>query len=387
MKFLQKRPVAAVIMVLAIIIGIAWGQARKPADYGSASTSVVGSYTYVYDHMGVLTAETMAHIDAVNESLFAQTGAQILISVEASTDGTDIVDYAIGLGNRYGVGSAERDNGIVIVLALKDYASNGLLGDYAYAPGDGLYSYDEELLDLLYDNMEADFARGDYDAAVKTTFDAYIEWFEDFYGVTIRAGHIPPVRETYSNGSYYTETVGSVAPSTGSVLGGLVMLLIVLLILWIIFDAMRYNRYRRRYMMPGMGIPTRPYYPIFWGRPRRPRAPRPTPPRRPTPPPPRPNHRPPSGGARPGGFGGGSFGGGAGRPGGSFGGSRPSGSSRRPSGGSSFGGGSFGGSAGRSSFGGSRGGSSFGGSRSGGGRSSFGGGSFGGGGSRGGGRR
>ena len=95
MKFLQKRPVAAVIMVLAIIIGIAWGQARKPADYGSASTSVVGSYTYVYDHMGVLTAETMAHIDAVNESLFAQTGAQILISVEASTDGTDIVDYTV----------------------------------------------------------------------------------------------------------------------------------------------------------------------------------------------------------------------------------------------------------------------------------------------------
>ena len=30
MKFLRKRPVAAVIMVLAILAGIALGQARKP---------------------------------------------------------------------------------------------------------------------------------------------------------------------------------------------------------------------------------------------------------------------------------------------------------------------------------------------------------------------
>ena len=351
MKLFEKRPVAAVVMVLAIIAGILLGQARKPDDLGQASTAVVGTYTYVYDHAGVLTDDTMEHIDAVNESLFAQTGAQIMVVTVDSTDGVDIVDYATKLGNQYGVGSAERDNGIVIVLALEDYTPSGLLGDYGVSGGDGLYAYGGELTDLLYATMETDFAAGRYDDGVRETFDAYIDWFADFYGVTIRAGYIPPVRETYSSGDYYTETTGTVAADSGSALVSIVMLVILLLIIWVILDRIRYNRYRRRYLMPGMVIPTVRYYPVFWGRPRRVRPVRPVPPPRP----PR-NNKPPRGG-----FGGGSFGGG-------FGGSR-GGSTRSNSSRGSFGGGSFG-----SGFGGSRGGSSFGG------RSSRGG-SFGGGGS------
>jgi len=365
MKLFEKRSVAAIVMVLAIVVGILLGQARKPDDIGEASTAVVGTYTYVYDHAGVLTDDTMKHIDAMNESLFAQTGAQIMVVTVDSTGGTHIVDYAANLGNQYGVGSAERDNGIVIVLALEDYTPSGLKGDYGVAGGDGLYSYGDELTDLLYYYMEEDFAAGDYDAGVERTFDAYIDWFEDFYGVTVREGYIPAVRETYSTGNYYTQTTGTPEPDSGSVMGRILLILIVLLIIWVIVDKMRYNRYRRRYMMPGMGIPTRRYYPVFWGRPHRVVT------RKPPKPPKRPpnggnNRRPPSGG----------FGGG-----GSFGSRRPpTGGSR--SGRSSFGGGgSFG-----SGFGGSRGGSgrsSFGGSR-GGSRGSFGGGgSFGG--SRGGG--
>ena len=366
MKLFEKRPVAAVVMVLAIVLGIVMGQARKPDGLGEASTAVVGTYTYVYDHAGVLTDDTMEHIDAVNESLFAQTGAQILIVTVDTTGGTDIVDYATNLGNQYGVGSAERDNGIVIVLALEDYTPSGLKGDYGVSGGDGLYAYGEELTDLLYATMETDFAAGRYDDGVRETFDAYIDWFSDFYGVTIRAGYVPPVRETYSTGNYYTQTTGAVAPAMGGVLVSLVALLIVLLIVWMILDRIRYNRYRRRYLMPGMGIPTRRYYPIFWGRPRRVRPI--VPPPRHNPPPPR-NNRPPRGGG--GIFGGGSFGGGFG---GSRGGSSHSSSSRGSFGGGSFGSGFGGsrGSSGRSSFGGSRsrggfgGGGSFGGSRGGG---------------------
>lgn len=106
MKVFQKRPVAAIVMVLAIAAGILLGQARKPADTSGASTAIVGTYTYVYDHAGVLTDKTMEHVDAMNASLFAQTGAQIMVQTVDSTNGTDIVEYATELGGRYGVGSA-----------------------------------------------------------------------------------------------------------------------------------------------------------------------------------------------------------------------------------------------------------------------------------------
>ena len=106
MKFFQKRAVAVVVLILAIVAGVAIGQAKKPDASGQASTAIVGAYTYVYDYAGVLTDETMEHIDAMNASLFAQTGAQILVDVVNSTGGVDIMDYATDLGNTYGVGSA-----------------------------------------------------------------------------------------------------------------------------------------------------------------------------------------------------------------------------------------------------------------------------------------
>ena len=356
MKFFQKRAVAVVVLVLAIVAGIAIGQAKRPDTSGEASTAIVGTYTYVYDHAGVLTDSTMEHIDAMNASLFAQTGAQILVVTVDSTDGEDIMDYAMDLGNTYGVGSAERNNGVVMVLALDNISQGGLVGDYCVVVGTGLESYADDFVSLQSYYLESDFAAGDYDAGVEAAFDAFIDWFADHYGVTIREGYIPAVRETYSNGSgYYTETHGYVAPAFGSLVSGVVVLLLVLLVLWVVLDGIRYSRYRRRYLRPGMGRPPVVYYPIFWGRPRRPRPPRPPrPPRSPRPPrPPQPPRRPPSGGGSFGGSRGGMFGGGSfGRAGGSRG---------------SFGGGSFG--------------------RSGGSRGGFGGGSFrGGGGSRGGSR-
>ena len=348
MKVFQKRSVAAAVMVLAIAAGILLGQARKPEGLGQASTAVVGTYTYVYDYAGVLTDKTMTYIDEMNTSLFAQTGAQIMVQTVDSTDGTDIVDYAANLGARYGVGSAERDNGLVLVLALEDLADNGLVGNYGIAGGDGLYKYGNELTSMLYVYMEEDFAAGDYDAAVRKTVKAYMDWFADLYGVTVRENYIPAVRENFSAGSgYYTETTGAVAPSTGSVVMQLILVLVVLLLIWMALDRLRYNRYRRRFLMPGMGIPTRRYYPVFWGRPRRRKPPRPPRPPRsggPKPPSGGPSSRPPhprTGGSR-GSFGGGGF------FGGGFGGSR----------GGFGGGGSFGG-----GFGGSRGGGGFGGGR------------------------
>lgn len=345
MKFFQRRSVAAVVLALAIAAGIAIGRLRKPDTGEAASTAVVGSYTYVCDHAGVLTDATMEHIDDLNTSLFAQTGAQILVVTVDSTGGEDIIDYAMDLGNTYGVGSAERNNGVVMVLALDNISQGGLTGDYCVVVGDGLTGHADEFTAMQSYYLESDFAAGDYDAGVERTFDAFIDWFADFYGVTVRAGYVPAVPETYSNGSYHTVSRGYHAPSFAGMVTGAVTLLLVLLVLWVVLDGFRYARYRRRYLRPGMGRPTVLYYPIFWGRPRRPRPPRPPrPPRAPRPP-----RRPPSGGSfggsRGGMFGGGSFGGGFGGSRGSFGGGSFGGARGGRRGG--FGGGSFRGGGGR----------------------------------------
>jgi uncharacterized protein len=380
MKLFQKRGVAALVMVLAIVAGIAIGQAKKPDTSQKASTAVVGAYTYVYDQKGVLTDATMGHIDAMNASLFAQTGAQIAVEVIGSTGSQTISAYAQSQFERLGVGSSERNNGILLILALDNLYNGQPGGDYYVAWGSGWSSSEQESIhSIVMERMEDDFAAGKYDDAVAGTFDALVTYLADGYGVTVRENYIPAVRNTYSalSGNYSTQTTGYVEPAAGSLLRQVFTLLIVLLVLWMILDAFRWSRYRRRYLRPGMGVPTVMYYPVFWGR----RWYRPRPPRRsfwddgPRGPrgPGGPGGTfggPRSGGGR-GGFGGGSFGGGGGR--GGFGGGSFGGGGGR----GGFGGGSFGGGGGRGSFG----GGSFGG---GGGRGGFGGGSFGGGGGRGG---
>ena len=47
MKALQKRPVAALIMVLAIAAGILLGQVRKPDESQAPSTAIVGIFVFV----------------------------------------------------------------------------------------------------------------------------------------------------------------------------------------------------------------------------------------------------------------------------------------------------------------------------------------------------
>ena len=369
MKFFQKRSVAAIIMILAIAGSIAIGQVKKPTDMTPATTTVTGSYTYIYDTQHVIDADTCAHIDAMNASLFAQTGAQIAVEVIDSTGNTDIADYAEQEFTRLGVGSAERNNGVLLLLALNNYYNGQPDGDYYVAWGSGWSNNESNAIySTVLGCMENDFVAKDYDSAVATTFDALVDYMADGYGVTVKENYIPATNRTYTSmdGNYSTVTTGYVERTIASVVGGFLSLLFVLLVIWMILDAFRWSSYRRRYLRPGMGIPTVWYYPVFWGhswwRPRPPRAPRP----------PRGPHddhrggpggmgggpRPPRGGNS---FGGGNFGGGrSGGFGGSFGGGSFGGGGGRGFGGG-FGGGSFGGGGGRGGFGGGFGGGGFGG--------------------------
>ena len=63
--------------------------------------------------------------------------------------------------------------------------------------GDGLGNYVDDFTSMQSYYLESDFAAGDYDAGVLATFDAFIGWFADFYGVRSgRATSLPYRRLT-----------------------------------------------------------------------------------------------------------------------------------------------------------------------------------------------
>ena len=71
---------------------------------------------YVLDEADVLSEETEQEIIAENQDLFQETGAQIVVVAVDFLDGEDIDDYAYSLFNIWGIGSQERNNGLLLLF-------------------------------------------------------------------------------------------------------------------------------------------------------------------------------------------------------------------------------------------------------------------------------
>ena len=194
----------------------------------------------------------------------------------------------------------------MILLLVKD-------GDWQVYCGDNVgYAMTDTQQNQLRQAIETTYYSGDFDSAVT----AFFRQADVFYAQARldTAGS--------SDGGWYAPDAPAASSADGTSIGAVVMLIIGIFVVWMLLDAVRYSRYRRRYVVGAPVNVVRPvYYPVFWGRryaPRpggsRPSAPRPSRPSRP-------------GGFSGGGFGGGSCGGGS--RGGGFGGGGFGGGKRR----------------------------------------------------------
>lgn len=277
----MRRQLAAALLGAALLTGGAQAVAEPPAA------------RYVADEADVLSSETEQYIIDKNQSLFENTGGEIVVVSVDFMDGMDAADYAMAVAESWG--------GI----------------------GDALPA--SKIEGWLEADFYGGYDAGEYDSATRAFFDDVYGWYESYYGTS--AGTVVP-SEPGRDFGYYPEPENDFV---FAVVGQMGLFLLILLVVVVVCaaDGWRYRRYRRRYLLPGMPPPPYVYRPFIFGRPHRPRPPRP--PRGPRP--------PMGGGFRPGG---GFRGGGAGRSGGGF--SRGGGFR---SGGSFRGGGFRGGGAGR----------------------------------------
>ena len=309
MKFFQKRGVAIAVLILAILASGAWGLHKAPVvstpeggEKLDPSLSTAAFTQYVRDDAGVLSDKTEEAIGLYNANWDKMFGSIMAVVTVQSSD--DLENTAYDYADTMQLGT----NDAILVIAEQQQNYYVVASGNFYDLLNGLsYSFVDSC-------MAGDVQKGDYNAAVQELCSQL---------------HVELSRQ-------YQQDQAAQNDAGTAVL--FILLLIVIFVIWIMLDRMRYNRYRRRYMMPGMGIPTVVYHPIFWGRrpPRGPRPPQggPRPPysggpsggnRRPPQPPRRPSGSGNSfggfGGGRGGGFSGGSFGGfGGGSRGGGFGG-------------------------------------------------------------------
>lgn len=135
---------------------------------------------YVADYADILSGSTEEHICAVAGNLDAATGGQIVVVTIDFLNELDSEQYAYTLLNQWGVGDKEKNNGVVVLLVPGE-------GKFWIAQGSGIEDeLDSGKLNRIIDNYLADdFDNGDYDRAATQTFDALVDWFESYYGVSV----------------------------------------------------------------------------------------------------------------------------------------------------------------------------------------------------------
>ena len=278
----MKRFFAALIVVMIVFCGIACAIPKPTDDF------------YVYDGPDVLSDETEGMIVFSNDLLKSDCGAQFVVVVVDSTEGKDISDYAYELINDWKIGDKTKQNGFLMLLAIKDE-------NYYFEPGTGLSESMSwgKIKGIVDEYLEPDFAKGKYDEGVNKVYRQLFKKLASVEGssATVEAG-IEKYNEYISEPGYEPEEVEEptdVSTSTGktgynyspepvrkngagSIMGYVVVIIIIVVIILLIS-----SRGRR----------SKGYRGVFWMMP-----PRTPPVYRPTVPPPttRTAPRPPMGG-------------------------------------------------------------------------------------------
>lgn len=193
--------------------------------------------TYYYDPANVLSEDVEYDISEKNYEMDRHSGAYIEVVAVDYIHG-DILNYAYTMFNEWGIGSSEKNNGILLLAVIQEEK-------YYVMVGRGLESYISaaRIDEILETYFEPYFDNEQFETAIVNTFDVLYEELVDIYGV-------PNVQ------SNTTDTGVDFA----MILFFIVLILIVVILISIMLSKPRYPQTRRthRYRMPTYR--TRPYY-------------------------------------------------------------------------------------------------------------------------------
>lgn len=180
---------------------------------------------YVNDSANVLSEAVEEHIILNNDALYEACGAQIVIVTVDKVASTTMENYAYTLFNEWGIGSAEKDNGFLLLMSIDD-------DDYWYLQGSGIQDSinSGDLGEIADQYLEPSFAAKDYSTGAKLFFDALFKEVVRVYGLTLSlddslSGNAVPqtataapnhVKNSFSTYRSYTSTstTPTAAPST-----------------------------------------------------------------------------------------------------------------------------------------------------------------------------
>jgi uncharacterized protein len=150
---------------------------------------------YVNDYSGVLDARTSEAIAVYCGNVERATGAQFVVAIVDSLDGATVEDVSVDLFKKWGIGKKGKDEGLLILFAIKDRKNRVEVG-YGLEP----IITDGDAGDVLR-SIRPILRQGDYGGAIQAALQQLGQRVADAKGVTID-GQAPIPRQRGGGGGF-----------------------------------------------------------------------------------------------------------------------------------------------------------------------------------------
>lgn len=172
----QKSMSILLIFILTLICVFTQNPVVFAADTGNE---------WVYDESNVISKDTEDYVKNLNENIFSvyKNKPQLaIIVIDQLPSETDIDSYKLDMFNKYGVGTADENCGMLFVLAIKDRK-------YGFEIGDGF-----ERGSILREDLESDFITEEMKDSLRA---------EDYDSVVLQVTkHLEKIMADEENGVY-----------------------------------------------------------------------------------------------------------------------------------------------------------------------------------------
>lgn len=204
----KTKPVTFLILFIGLLFSF--------ASFGQAAIPEPTSEFFVNDFAGVIDSSDEQAIQLAAVQLQEATTAQVVVVAIQSLEGEPLEDYAYQLFKEWGIGTAEENNGVLILVSIDDRQSRIEVGyglEGALPDGKTGRIQDEYMIPYFRNN--------DYGSGIRNGFLAIVQEVYDEYGV--------------EPGSLDTPYAGEKSNAGGDISKGIlfIIIIIVLLIDWI----------------------------------------------------------------------------------------------------------------------------------------------------------
>ncbi len=156
------------LILLTAIFQLCFFLPGKAVDAAKIPTKPTTSI-YVQDTAKVLSANTKNIINAYSAALAAKTKAQVVVVTVPTLGNASLEDYSLSIVRDWGIGDKEKNNGVLLLVAIKDRKSRIEVG----------YGLEGALPDGLTGRIQdqymlPSFRSGDYDKGILNGYSAII---------------------------------------------------------------------------------------------------------------------------------------------------------------------------------------------------------------------